>query len=98
MPVGSSGVLSLPEDGKWEQSYDTDGGKIKIRFRKLLLGSDAKKYHLIIWLNDKRIADGYCPANKYGYRFKVFKERNANRIFVDLEMQNRAVLFGYETK
>lgn len=98
MCVATSGVLALADDEKWEKTYNTDGGKIKIRFRRLHAGTPDKKYHLIIWMNDKRITEGYCPINKYGYWFKIFKDRDTNRIFVDLEMQNRVVVFGYEPK
>lgn len=94
--IADTGILNLGEDEKWEKSYNTSHGKFKIRFRKLFFGSDDKKYHLIIWWNDKRIADGYCPKNKYGYEFKVYKDTATDRIFVDLETKNRAVLFGYE--
>lgn len=96
--MADTGILNLGEDQKWEKSYHTSGGEIKIRFRNLRWASSEKKYHLIVWINDKRVADGYCPINKYGYRFKIFKERTTNRIFVNLEMQNRTVLFGYEPK
>ena len=56
--IADTGILNLGEDEKWEKSYNTSHGKFKIRFRKLFFGSDEKKYHLIIWWNDKRIADG----------------------------------------
>ncbi len=79
--IADTGRLRLNEDEKWERAYNTSYGKLKIRFRKLLLGSDSKKYHLIIWWNDKRIADGYCPNVRYGYTIKVFKDRSTDRIF-----------------
>jgi hypothetical protein len=96
--LADTGRLNLNEDEKWEKAYDTASGQFKIRFRKLLLGSDDKKYHLIVWWNKKRIADGYCPNNRYGYEFKVYKDNSTDRVYVDFEAVNRAVLFGYDPK
>ena len=92
--LASTGVLRLSENEAWEKAYKTDKGKFKIRFRKLWMASDQKKYHLIIWWNDKRIADGYCPASATGYGFKIFRDEGTDRIFVSLETTPRAVLMG----
>ena len=105
MPQASAGnfetlavtdFLQLGDDEKWEKSYNTSLGKFKIRFRKLLWSSDAKRYHLIIWWNDKRITDGYCPENGYGYAFRVFHDEATDRIFVVINSVGHAVMFGYD--
>lgn len=96
--IASTGYLSLSDNEKWERSYKTSAGDFKIRFRKLMGASDAKKYHLIVWWNDKRIADGYCPLNKKGYQFKIYKDLATDRIFVDMETKAQVVLFGFEPK
>ncbi|SHF25932.1 hypothetical protein [Schwartzia succinivorans] len=93
--LAMSGWLKLGPDQAWEKSYDTENGKFKIRFRKLMLGSDAKRYHLIIWWNGKRIADGYSPEGSQ-YAFKIFEDGDTKRIFVMLETLGRAVVMGYE--
>ena len=94
--LASTGTLQLSNNQAWEQSYKTELGKFKIRFRKLWNNSDQKKYHLIIWWNDKRIADGYCPSSYHGYGFKIFQDQNTSRIFVALETRPRVVLMGYD--
>lgn len=91
-----TGLLQLSENGKWEKSYQTSAGEFKIRFRKMFLASDAKRYHLIIWWNGERIADGYCPEHYSGYTFTIFKENDSDRVFADIETYRRAVLFGYD--
>ena len=96
--LASTGALNLGEDAAWSRAYKTDGGEFKIQFRKLKLGDVHKRYHLIIWWNDERIADGYCPENDPGYGFKIFKDTGSNRIFVSLETKLRLVLLGYEPK
>ena len=105
MPQASAGnfetlavtdFLQLGDDEKWEKSYNTSLGKFKIRFRKLLWSSDAKRYHLIIWWNDKRITDGYCPENGYGYAFRVFHDEATDRLFVVINSVGHAVMFGYD--
>lgn len=93
--LAMTGWLQLGNDQAWEESYKTDEGKFKIRFRKLLFGSDAKRYHLIIWWNGKRIADGYSPEGQQ-YAFKIFEDSETKRIFVMLQTRQRAVLMGYE--
>ena len=96
--IAATGFLKLSDNEKWERSYTTSAGTFKIRFRRLMGASDAKKYHLIVWWNDKRIADGYCPLNKKGYQFKIYKDTATDRIFVDMETKAQVVLFGYENK
>lgn len=94
--LADTGILQLKDDQKWEKTYETSQGKFKVRFRKLAFASDEKKFHLIIWWNKDRIADGYCPKNTYGYQIKIFREEENDRIFVDLETISRTVLMGYE--
>ena len=73
-------------------------GKFKIRFRNLWNASAKKKYHLIVWWDGKRIADGYCPKTASGYSFNVFRDKQTDRIFFALETWGRVVLMGYETQ
>ena len=94
--LADTGLLNLADDQKWEKTYKTDQGKFKVRFRKLWNSSEKKRYHLIIWWDDKRIADGYCPKNDSGYSFHIYQEHPTNRIFVALETPLRVVLMGYE--
>ncbi len=94
--LADTGVLNLGDNQKWEKVYNTDHGKFKVRFRKLWNSSEKKRYHLIIWWNDKRIADGYCPKNDSGYSFHIYQENQTERIFVALETPLRVVLMGYE--
>lgn len=96
--LASTGVLQLSNNQAWEKEYKTELGKFKIRFRKLWTQSVQKKYHLIIWWNDERIADGYSPSSSYGYGFKIFQDQNTKRIFVALETKSRIVLMGYDTE
>ena len=94
--LADTGVLNLKDDQKWEKTYKTSEGKFKVRFRKLWNSSEKKRYHLIIWWDDKRIADGYCPKNDSGYSFHIYQEHPTSRIFVALETPLRVVLMGYE--
>ena len=94
--LADTGLLNLGDDEKWEKTYKTDQGKFKVRFRKLWNSSEKKRYHLIIWWDDKRIADGYCPKNDSGYSFHIYQEHPTKRIFVALETPLRVVLMGYE--
>ncbi len=94
--LADTGVLNLGDDQAWEKVYKTEYGKFKVRFRKLWNSSPKKRFHLIIWQNDKRIADGYCPKNDSGYSFHIYKENESGRIFVALETTLRVVLMGYE--
>ncbi|MDD3114220.1 MAG: hypothetical protein PHQ44_00610 [Anaerovibrio sp.] len=96
--LAATGFLSLSMDEKWEQSYKTSLGDFKIRFRKLAFSSEQKRYHLIIWWNGKRIADGYSPENGAGYAFRVFHDKSTDRIFVSIDSIQRIVLFGYDPK
>lgn len=95
--LASTGILKLDDDQAWEKSYKTSEGKFKIRFRKLWNASAKKKYHLIVWWDGKRIADGYCPKTASGYSFNVFRDTSTDRIFFALETWGRVVLMGYET-
>ncbi len=94
--LAQTGVLQLKNDQAWEKSYQTDLGKFKIRFRKLWNKSEKKKYHLLIWWNGERIADGYCPSSRYGYSFKIFQNQATQRIYVALETPSRVSLMGYD--
>ncbi|MBP5199099.1 MAG: hypothetical protein J6Z82_00405 [Schwartzia sp.] len=94
--LADTGLLNLGDDEKWEKTYKTDQGKFKVRFRKLWNSSEKKRFHLIIWWDDKRIADGYCPKNDSGYSFHIYQENESGRIFVALETTLRVVLMGYE--
>lgn len=94
--LADTGILNLKDDQAWEKIYKTDYGKFKVRFRKLWNSSAKKRFHLIIWQNDKRIADGYCPKNDSGYSFHIYQENESGRIFVALESVLRVVLMGYE--
>ena len=94
--LADTGVLNLKDDQAWEKSYKTDEGKFKVRFRKLWNSSAKKRFHLIIWWDGKRIADGYCPKNDSGYSFHIYQDRDSKRIFVALETAVRVVLMGYE--
>ncbi|MBE6094762.1 MAG: hypothetical protein E7199_04735 [Schwartzia succinivorans] len=93
--LADTGILQLRDNQAWEQSYKTDHGKFKIRFRKLWNASSEKKYHLIIWWDGKRIADGYSPDYN-GYAIKIFQDLTTTRIFVALETRPRTVLMGYD--
>ena len=53
-------------------------GKLVIQIRKLLNAGNDKKYHLLVKLKDKRIADEYFPTVDGGYVFKVFKNTATN--------------------
>ena len=94
--LADTGVLNLKDDQAWEKSYKTDEGKFKVRFRKLWNSSAKKRFHLIIWWDGKRIADGYCPKNDSGYSFHIYEDKDSKRIFVALETAFRVVLMGYE--
>ncbi len=93
--LADTGILRLRDNQAWEQSYKTNHGKLKIRFRKLWNASSKKKYHLIIWWDGKRIADGYSPDYN-GYEIKIFQDLATTRIFVALETRPRTVLMGYD--
>ena len=96
--LADTGYLKLGDDEKWEKRYDTTLGSFKIRFRKLRWSSEEKRYHLIVWWNGKRIADGYSPENGYGYAFQVFEDETTDRVFVAIRSVGRVVLFGYDPK
>lgn len=96
--LADTGYLKLGDDEKWEKRYDTALGSFKIRFRKLRWSSEEKRYHLIVWWNGKRIADGYSPENGYGYAFQVFEDEATERVFVAIRSVGRVVLFGYDPK
>ena len=94
--LAATGLLSLNSNEKWEENYNTSLGKFKSRFRKLAFSAESKRYHLIIWWDGKRIADGYCPENGYGYDFTVFRDQATDRVFVAINSVGRVVLFGYD--
>ena len=94
--LADTGILNLKDDQAWEKTYKTEYGKFKVRFRKLWNSSPKKRFHLIIWWDGKRIADGYCPKNDSGYSFHIYEEKESKRIFVALETPLRVVLMGYE--
>lgn len=92
----STGVLRLADNEKWEKQYTTYEGKFKVRFRKLANSSNSRRYHLIVWWDDKRIADGYCHENYGGYSFDIYQDRSTKRLFLALKTSYRDVLMGYE--
>ncbi|MDO4960196.1 MAG: hypothetical protein Q4E68_13200 [Prevotellaceae bacterium] len=94
--LADSGKLSLGLDKAWSRTYTSGKDKIKVQFRNLMLASSKSRYHLIVWWNGKRIADGYCPEVRGGYQIKVFQNGSDKRIFISLNTQYRSVLLGYE--
>ena len=96
--LAETGILQLGKDEKYEKQFDTKDGVFKIRLRKLRLGPDRKRYHVIIWRNDERILDGYCPQNDLGYGISVFRGNTSNRLFFCVSGLTRTELFGYERK
>ena len=94
--LASTGILQLSNNQKWEKTYDTPDGKFKIRFRKLWTSSKQKRFHLIIWRDKERIADGYCPKNESGYSFSIYRDNSSGRLFIALASRPRVVLMGYE--
>lgn len=94
--LADTGMLTLGDDEAWEKTYKTERGKFKVRFRKLWNSSEKKRYHLIIWQDGKRIADGYCPKNDSGYAIQIYHEQDTGRLFVALETALRVTLMGYE--
>lgn len=94
--LADSGKLSLGRDKAWSKTYSSGQNKIKVQFRNLMLASSKSRYHLIVWWNGNRIADGYCPEVQGGYRIKVFQNGPDKRVFISLNTQYRSVLLGYE--
>ena len=108
--VADTGELQLKVNEKWEREYRTKMGDVKIRFRNIVDfrdlvngNKDNNRYHLIIWWRDPgakkyiRVADGYCPKNIFGYRFKVFNNNQTGRVYFALDAHGRLVLYGYDT-
>ena len=101
--VADTGVLELKTNEKWEREYRTKMGDVKIRFRNVANNKDHKRFHLIIWWRDPgaeqytRVANGYSPRNRFGYAFKVFRDKNTGRVYFAMDAHGRVVLYGYDT-
>ena len=101
--VADTGILELKTNEKWEREYRTKMGDVKIRFRNVANNKDHKRFHLIIWWRDPgaeqytRVANGYSPRNRFGYAFKVFRDKNTGRVYFAMDAHGRVVLYGYDT-
>ena len=101
--VADTGVLELRPNQKWEREYRTKMGDVKIRFRNVANNKDYRRYHLLIWWRDPgaseytRVANGYSPTNRFGYAFKVFRDKNTGRVYFAMDAHGRVVLYGYDT-
>ena len=101
--VADTGVLELKTNEKWEREYRTKMGDVKIRFRNVANNKDHKRFHLIIWWRDPgaeqytRVANGYSPRNRFGYAFKVCRDKNTGRVYFAMDAHGRVVLYGYDT-
>ena len=85
----------LKNDQAFSETFTTPYGLLKIQARKLWQSSSDNRLHFIVWLDDKRIDDGYFPKVDYGYTFRVFKNTSNGELFYSLESIDRACLYGY---
>ena len=88
---------TLKNDQAVEETFNTNDGKIRLQFRKLLNSSSEKRLHGIIWLEDERIYDEHFPAVARGYTFRMIKNTADNRQFYVIQSAERAMLLGYSS-
>ncbi|MDO4203991.1 MAG: hypothetical protein Q4D07_05830 [Selenomonadaceae bacterium] len=98
MAIARTGMLKLGPDKAWERTYQAGENTIKIRFRNLRFGKSKAKYHLIVWVNGKRISEGNCPEVPGGYSISVYRHVEDDGIFLGLNTAQRVVLMGYDAK
>ncbi len=98
MAIARTGMLKLGPDQAWERTYQAGGNTIKIRFRNLRFGKSKAKYHLIVWVNGKRISEGNCPEVPGGYSLTVYKHIDDDGLFLGLNTAQRVVLMGYDAR
>ena len=91
------GMHDLAQDEAVSKDFTINEGKLVIQIRKLRNEGNDKKYHLLVKLKDKRIADEYFPTVDGGYVFKVFKNTATNDLFFAMSSFERAWLKGYSS-
>lgn len=85
----------LKNDQAFSETFTTPYGPLKFQMRKLWQSSSDKRLHLMVWLDEKQIADEYFPKVDYGYTFRVLKNTSNSEQFYVLQSIERACLFGY---
>ena len=85
----------LKNNQAFSETFTTPYGALKFQMRKLWQSSSDNRLHLMVWLNDKKIADEHFPKVDYGYTFRVLKNTSNSEQFYVLQSIERACLFGY---
>lgn len=85
----------LKDDQALNEVFTTPYGELKVQARKLANSSSQKRFHFLVWLNNKRIDDTHLPKVEYGYTFRVFKNLSNGTLFYSVGSIERATLVGY---
>ena len=88
----------MKNDQAFTENFNTPYGKLKFQIRKLWTSSSDKRMHLLVWLNDRKIADEYYPKVDYGYTFRVIKNISNSELYYVIQSIERAYLYGYSPK
>lgn len=86
---------TLKNDQSIDETFNTNDGKIRLQFRRLINTSVDKRMHAIIWLNDERIFDEHFPDVYPAYTFRTFKDTSNSRLFFVIQSSERAQMLGY---
>lgn len=89
------GMRDLSQDEAASETFQINEGTLKLQIRKIRQNADSKKYHALVFLNDKRIFEDYFETVPGGYTFKVFKDTINNNLFIATSSMRRAWLAGY---
>ena len=80
----------------WSNHFTTNYGELTIQVRKLLMGPDDKRYHMIATLDKERVYDAHYPEIAGGYSLAVFRDAANGNLFFAFESSERAYLLGYD--
>ena len=91
------GMKDLAQDEAASETFQVNEGTLRLQIRKIRQNADSKKYHALVFLNDKRIFEDYFPTVAGGYNIKAFKDTSTNYIYFATSSATRAWLAGYSS-
>lgn len=95
--LGGVRFAHMRENNVWKNIYKTEDGIFLVKLRKMPNASHDHAYHLMFWLNNKKIFDGYLPEINSSYECNIFKDRDTDRIFWVIQSDNKSLMLGYDS-
>lgn len=95
--LGGFRFTHMRDNNVWKNIYKTRDGIFVVKLRKMPNASYDQAYHLMFWLNNKKIFDGYLPQAKSTYECSVFKDSDTDKLFWVIQSDNKSLMLGYDS-